>query len=321
MFATETARWGPWTASAPPEARPASVRGPDFFLVGAPKCGTTALHRWLRQHPELYLPGRKEPHAFGSDLDLPRLRGSAYVELFEDVGGARRVGEASVFYLFSQRAASEIFEFNPEARILVMLRNPVDVMHAYHSERLWRGNEDIADFRSALEAEPERRAGRRIPPGVRFRAGLCYREIASFSRQLERYLALFGSDRVHVILHDDLARNPAAVYATTCEFLGVDPGFEPSFELVNGNKSVRSTWLRDAMRDRRSSLRQLARLTVPLSVRRSVEQRLRRINTRVEPRRPMEPELRRKLTAEFRPEVARLGDLLGRDLAHWSEAA
>jgi hypothetical protein len=311
----------PRVASADPKecaASPQGYRPPDFFLVGAPKCGTTALYRWLREHPELYLPTQKEPHGFGSDLDLPRLRGRAYLALFENVGDACRVGEASVFYLFSQRAASEIFDFNPRAQIVVMLRNPVDVMYAYHSERLWRGNEDIADFREALAAEPERRMGRRLPPGVRFPQGLRYREIATFSPQLERYLARFGPDRVHVILHDDLARDPAAVFAETCAFLGVAPGVRPSFEVVNGNRVVRNRWLRDTLRDRSSALRRLARTTLPLSVRQRAQRRLRQLNTRVEPRPPMDPELRRRLIVEFRPEVERLGKLLVRDLSHWS---
>jgi hypothetical protein len=316
MFATDSLRWA--SASFPlseAREREAFLRGPDFFLVGAPKCGTTAMYAWLRRHPDLFLPERKEVNAFGSDLDLVRSEGDSYLELFREAGSARRVGEASVFYLYSRRAAREIFEFNPEARILVMLRNPVDVMHAYHSQRLWRGSENTPDFADALAAEPERRAGRRLPPG-RFHEGLFYREVATFSQQLERYLDVFGHEQVHVIFHEDMSRDPGSIFAATCRFLGVDPGFRPTFDRVNDNKSVRSALLRDAMCNRKSALRTLAR-SVPLGLRRRAEQRLRRLNTRVEPRRPMEPELRRKLLAEFRPEVRRLSELVGRDLSHW----
>jgi hypothetical protein len=317
MAAAETLSL-PYSLTAAPAWAAETVRAPDFFLVGAPKCGTTALHRWLRDHPQVYLPAEKEPHCFAPDLDLDRVVGDAYLRLFREAGSARRVGEASVFYLYSRQAAREIFEFNPEARILVMLRNPVDVMHAYHSERLWRGTENIPDFEAALAADEERQAGRRLPPGVRFLEGLRYRDLATFSHQLERYLETFGSDRVHVMLHDDLARHTGRVYADVCRFLEVDSDFQPEFTVVNGNKSVRSARLREAMRDRRSPLRRMARL-LPLELRRKAERRLRRLNTRFEPRRPMSPELRRKLQVDFRAEVRRLGALIERDLSHWSE--
>jgi hypothetical protein len=318
MAAAETLSL-PFSHTAAQAWASSEVRGPDFFLVGAPKCGTTAFHRWLRMHPEVFLPVEKESHGFAPDLDLERVAGQAYLRLFEAAGDARRVGETSVFYLYSRQAAREIFDFNPEAQIVVMLRNPVDVMHAYHSERLWRGTENIRDFAAALAADGERQAGRMLPEGVRFLEGLRYRELATFSVQVERYLETFGPDRVHVVLHDDMVRDIAGVYAETCRFLDVDPAHQPSFSLVNSNKTVRSTRLQTALRDRNTVLWRAARI-VPFELRRKIQRRLKALNTRFEPRAPMQPELRRKLQAEFRSEVRRLGELIGRDLSHWSEA-
>jgi hypothetical protein len=102
---------------------------PGFFLVGAPKCGTTSLHDHLAQHPALFLPAVKEPTFFGADVPLLPAVGSldAYVALF-DAGAGRLCGEASTNYLASTSAAREIHDFNPGARIIVALRNPVDFL-------------------------------------------------------------------------------------------------------------------------------------------------------------------------------------------------
>jgi len=143
------------------------MRTPDFFIVGAPKCGTTAMSDYLRQHPEIYMPQRKEPHFFGSDLDAPYpyfIRDKEqYFSLFAEAKDEKRVGEASVWYLYSKRAAFEIKEFCPTASIIIMLRNPVDMIYSLHSQRLFTGNEDIPDFEEALEAEEDRKRGLRIP--------------------------------------------------------------------------------------------------------------------------------------------------------------
>ncbi|NLF38083.1 sulfotransferase, partial [bacterium] len=106
-----------------------TMRLPDFFIVGAPKSGTTALHAYLGRHPSIFVPARKEPHFFGSDIVSPAFvrDRDAYLSLFAGATTEARVGEASIWYLYSKRAAREIKEFNPDARIIIMLRNPVDM--------------------------------------------------------------------------------------------------------------------------------------------------------------------------------------------------
>ena len=164
-----------------------------------------------------------------------------YLSLFADAGNGQRVGEASAWYLYSRCAADEIRGFAPEAQIIVMLRNPVDVMHAQHSQLLFNAAEDITDFAEALAAEPERRRGERLPPGPIRLETLYYRESVRFAEQLERYLDAFGRDRVHVILYDDFRDQTLQTYAGTLTFLGVDAAFEPQIEVVNANRRVRST--------------------------------------------------------------------------------
>src|SRR6188472_2624317 len=156
---------------------------PDFFIVGAFKSGTTALYDYLGQHPQVFMPFHKEPLFFGDDLTrrYGRMTREQYLSLFADAGNGQRVGEASAWYLYSRCAADEIRGFAPEAQIIVMLRNPVDVMHAQHSQLLFNAAEDITDFAEALAAEPERRRGERLPPGPIRLETLYYRESVRFA--------------------------------------------------------------------------------------------------------------------------------------------
>ncbi|HEX5451573.1 MAG TPA: sulfotransferase, partial [Candidatus Limnocylindrales bacterium] len=218
---------------------------PDFFIVGAPKCGTTAMYEYLRQHPGLFMPFHKEPLYFGSDLHhrYGRLTEAEYLALFRPARPDQLAGEASAWYLYSTTAAAEIKAASPEARIIVMLRNPVDVMYAQHSQLLFNRQEDINDFGLALAAEEERMAGRSLPGRPIRPENLFYRRMVQFSEQLARYFAVFGRDGVHVIVHDDLLADTPEVYRSTLEFLGVDATFSPTFERANEHKRVRSPLL------------------------------------------------------------------------------
>ena len=300
-------------------------RLPDFFVVGAPKCGTTSLNSYLSMHPDVYVPARKEIHFFGSDLvfSSPRPDRAEYLHLFDARRAEKRAGEASVWYLYSRNAAREIHEFNPDARIVIMLRNPVDVMVSLHSQRLYGGDEDIRDFAEALAAEPARRRGERLPRNFRNTMGFFYRDVARFSEQVRRYVETFRADRIHVILFDDLQRDVATVYRDTCAFLGVDPTFRPPFDVVNPNKEVWSSGLRDVLQFASPVVRSGIRAILPSAfARETLKRRLLALKTRYVPRSPIDPELRLRLQGEFRPEIRALGEILGRDLVSlWFGAA
>ena len=129
---------------------------PDVFIVGAPKCGTSAMDQYLAAHPEIYM-AKKEMHAFGSDLrfgpQFYRRDQEAYLAEFATRNGERRAGEASVWYLFSTQAAAEIHAFNPEARIIIMLREPAEMLYSLYYQFRFDGNEHLPTFEEALAAE------------------------------------------------------------------------------------------------------------------------------------------------------------------------
>lgn len=295
---------------------------PDFFIVGAPKCGTTAMYQYLRQHPSLFLPERKELRFFGSDLDVrdrsPRPL-DEFMNFFAAATPEQRVGTAYVWYLYSKTAAAEISRFAPAARIIVMLRRPADMLYALHSEHLSNGNEDLSNFEEALAAEPDRRAGRRIPPHAHLPQGLLYSEVPRYAEQLARYLATFGRDRVHVILFEDFAGDTATSYRETLRFLEVRDDVTPPFDVINPNKRVRSEAARHFLARPPELPRRIIRAAVPARIRRTLYERAQRLNMTTPPRAPLSDATRQHLNDLFRSDVGRLGDLLERDLSHWVE--
>ena len=302
----------------------AAVTRPDFFIVGAPKTGTTSLHLYLRQHPAVFMPEVKEVKYFGTDRQprhTPKLTLDEYLALFRDARPGQRVGEASVGYLRSTTAAREIAEFAPDAQAIVMLRDPVEVMHALHSELVFLGVEDLADFGEAVAAEPDRRAGHRIPANINNPRGLFYREAVAFSEQLQRFFDALGRDRVHVIVYDDFKADTAAAVRGTFRFLGVDDDFAPSLEVANPAKVARSRALQRVLSSPPDWMRSALRRLMPRTTRKRLYRGAMRLNARAQARQAMDPELRARLTAELAPEVERLGTLIGRDLAHWSRTA
>jgi hypothetical protein len=301
----------------------AGVKRPDFFIVGAPKCGTTAMYSYLQEHPQVFMPFHKEPLYFGADLQrrYGQMTEKQYLDLFAAARPDQRAGEASAWYLYSQSAAREIHAFAPDADIVVMLRNPVDVMYAQHSQLLFNRQEVITDFGEALEAEEDRRQGRRLPPGPIRAENLFYRQMVRFADQMERYLDVFGADRVHVIINDDLRRDTPGEYRRVLEFLDVDPAFQPSFSLKNTNKRPRIAGLQQLIYAPPAPIRVLAPWLRRSRLAHAVRGALLNVNSRAERRQALDPQLRRRLTEEMRPEVDRLGGLLGRDLSAWTTLA
>jgi hypothetical protein len=302
------------------------IRKPDLFIVGAPKCGTTAMSHYLGSHPDIFM-GRKEMHHFGADLHFGpgfyRRDLAAYLAEFAGAGRRALVGEASVWYLASTSAAKEIKAFNPDAKIIIMLREPSEAIYSLYAQFLFDGNEWLPTLEAALAAEPVRQTGKMLSRETYLAQGLCYRQSVRFADQVSRYLEAFGSAQVRVVLLEELAANREAAGRALLAFLGADPRQCPGpLKNLNGAKTVRSRSLRLLQQDARLRSGILALrpwLPRPLfSLMQKADAGMRSLNSASRQRPAMPPELRSRLRAEFAPEVERLGRLLGRDLTHWT---
>ncbi|MEM9461354.1 MAG: sulfotransferase domain-containing protein [Myxococcota bacterium] len=282
-------------------------RWPDFFLVGAPRSGTTSMFTYLKQHPEVYVSVHKEPHFFGSDLSIQphtvRDR-EVYLSLFVDARDDQRVGEGSVWYLRSTQAAREISTQCIDAKIIIMLRDPIEMIRSLHSLYLRTGNEDLHELTAAINAQDDRRAGRRIPSNAYFPEGLLYTEATCYHKGVRRYLDVFGPRQVKILIFEDYAADPAAVYRETLRFLQIDPTFVPTWDLPTANRQMRPAVLRQ--------LRRLGQVCPDLlTVMRGRGQQ------HLGPKAPLDQALRARLRERLAGDVAELSMLLDRDLSHW----
>lgn len=283
------------------------MRKPNFFIVGAPRCGTASMYAYLKQHPEIWVSVDKEPHFFGSDLTVQPgtiREEDLYLELFAGAGDRPRLGEASVWYLSSERAPYEIRSYVPGAKIIILMRSPPEMAYSLYSLYSRTGNEDLPAFEEALAAEPERRKGNRIPPGAYFPEGLLYTGVARYAEKVERYFEVFGRENVLCLLFDDFVRDTPAAYRKTLEFLGVDPGFQAEFDPKRANQQVRMM-----------AIRQIRQLPPELLSRIRFKEMKQHDRG---PRQPLAPETAARLRELFAEDVARLGKLLGRDLSAWT---
>ncbi|MBA3445503.1 MAG: sulfotransferase [Gemmatimonadales bacterium] len=296
---------------------------PNFFIVGAPKCGTTALYEYLRPHPSIFMSEIKEPHFFAKDLGTyPRVKTpEEYAGIFADSTDRHlAVGEASVYYLRSSVAIPNIREFNPDARIIAMFRNPVEMVHSLHSQLLYVAEEREADFETAWRMQERRSRGIDLPPVSRGSFLLQYAQVGQFGTQTRRLLSVFPRDQVKLILFDDFAVSPQAVYDDVIEFLGIPHDQRSNFPRINDNKRARLGWLSNFTRKPppvlHTAVRRLKQAVGGEGIT-AVKSKIVVLNTVREKRQPLSPEFRTELVETFREEVALLSRLLNRDLSHW----
>ena len=289
---------------------------PNFFVVGAPKAATTALYHALRAHDEVFVPAVKEPHFYAYLADRSAAghlypdEASArrrYAELYAGVDGERAIGDTSTTNLVVRGAAEAIAAEVPDARIVAILRQPVDRAFAHWSHFRAAGGEPIADFAEAVRQEEPRQAA-----GYPF----TYRYLAwgRYSEQLRPYLERFGRDRVLVHLYDDLCADPDAVVRSTLRFLDLDASSAvPRVERHNEMPVPRLPRVQGALDGGGRAGRVMRRVLPPPARRAAAGWSAAHLSAKPS----IDPAVRAELTERFTEEIARLEALIGRDLAAW----
>ena len=296
---------------------------PDFFIVGAPKCGTTAISEYLSAHPRVFMCHPKEPHYFAMDIPgyrcVDNLRD--YQSLFQGAPDYLAAGEASVFYLYSEVAATEIRKNIPSARLLIMLRNPLDLAAAMHAQALLSREENVTDFARAWRLCEERRRGHEVPHYCRDAKILFYDQLALLGHQLQRLLTVFPENQVRWWFYDDFADNPGKVYREILAFLSVPDDGRREFPAVNARRRARSQTLAQfTQKTPKILLRTAMQLKRHLGIPRwGVRAALRRANFVPASRPALPPPLRAEMRAYFAPDIRLLQAITGRNLDHWLE--
>ncbi len=301
---------------------PRASRRPNFFLVGAPKSGTTALVRYLKEHPRIVVSNPKETFYFCDDFQgLAAASSEAeYLDLFSDIDAETlAAGDATTVYMYSQTALQRIHDFDPNARILVMLRRPIDLAISYHAEHLYGLSEDEPDFEKAWRRYDARLRGEQLPPMVIEPKLIQYRDVAMLGAQMQRLFGIFDREQVHVVLFDDFVADTAAEYEGVLRFLGVPSDGRRDFPVVNERKENRFPVLARLLHRPPPLLsRAVARAKKALGMEHAgVLDFARRFNTAPVQKAQISEDLRREMRACFEPDVALLSSLIGRDLTHW----
>src|SRR5690606_28580313 len=282
---------------------------PDFFIVGAAKAGTTSLFDYLTQHPAIFVPHMKEPHYF-SDFEhryAPKLANDEeYLRLFAACRDDQLAGDLSTSYLYSVNAPRRIRQLQPNGRIVMVLRNPMERAYSFYWYKRNQVGEPLG-FEEALEAEPER-----IAAGENFR--FHYVESGRYCPQVERYLEVFGEEAVRIYLFEDLVRDATGLCRDILAFLGLSTDLElVTRDVFNRSGEFRSNALGHLLNARFPG-KELIRRLAPGKARR-LRANLMKLNIRRPP--PMRPETREMLVERFRDDVERLSVLLQRDLSSW----
>lgn len=296
---------------------------PNFFIVGAAKSGTSSLDRYLSQHPDVFIPPKKEAHFFSTPdfpdkfegpgdegMNLYTIRDrEQYRALFEGAEDQRAVGESSAFYLYYPGTAQRMKADVPDAKIIILLRNPVNrafsaYMHLIRDER------ESLDFAESLHNEDLRKAMDYEPMWL-------YREVGLYAAQVQRFLDVFGPDQVKVVLFEDFVRNPEASVQDICRFLEVDPSFRVDTSLShNESGAPASRWVYNFIA-KPNGLKEALKPLFPTAVRERLGMRAKSIVLR---KVAMNENERAELAQYFASDIADLADVLHHDLRAWHTA-
>ncbi len=295
---------------------------PNFFVIGAPKCGTTALCHYLEQHPQIFVSTPKEPHYFASDFpEMMYVKTlDEYIRLFDQASnGCVAVGEGSVWDLYSDVAVKNIINFDDKAKIIVMLRNPVDLVYSMHSQHLITLDENEYDFTKAWDLQAERKKGNRLPPKCREPKLLQYGMFGKLGDQLERLYNIVPKEQVHVITFDQFSKDTQSCYEDVLKFLNVDSDNRNNFPRINENKSHKNKLISFFTQ---APPKWLTRLVFFFKKILKIEElgvlkNIRRVNRSDKPREKLDPAFRNKLVRFFESDVKKLSNILDADLSHW----
>jgi hypothetical protein len=298
---------------------------PNFIIVGAAKCGTTSLDRYLKQHPDIYMCPVKEPYFFSFMNEKPNFLGPhdtavnnvivsdirVYKSFFKDVQNQKAIGECSNSYLFFENTPPRIKKFIPDCRIIIILRDPIERTYSHYRQAVMIGHEELS-FEEALEKEHERKEN-----GWRWH----YQYIAQsmYYQQVKRYFDLFDRKQVFVGLFEDLKADPANFTKEILVFLGVDPIVEHiNFEKHNVSGIPKSKWLHNFLHGP-NWLKTITKPFTPKKLRTQIYQVLYKQSYDFNSVPAMNQETREKLKKVFREDVEKLSQLIDKKLDKWHD--
>ena len=287
---------------------------PNFFIIGAPKCGTTSLSVYLSKHPEVVMSHPKEPHYFSTDIDNGGMTDqSKYLACFAQDKIPISIGEASTLYLYSKDAIQNILEFNPNAKFIVMLRKPIDIVLSFHQVALNYFGETETNLETAWDLQIVRKNGKKIPKGCPDSQLLMYGEIAKLGAQVKRLTDHVKSDQIKFIYFDEFVTKTDKVYCSVLEFLKVNKNHTPNFENHNPTRPIKFNKLTKII-NQAVGLKK----TVGIKKQFGVAKKIHTINVKGGSPTKMSQSLKTKINVYFEKDIQLLSDLMNKNISDWS---
>lgn len=294
---------------------------PDFLVIGAARAGTTALHAHLRQHPDIFMPAHKEPNFFAYEGQTLTCAGpgaeyinnsitdlSRYQALFDNAPVDAKLGEASPLYLYSETAPARIKHHVPDAKMVVILRNPIEQAYSHFMYATKQCIENEVNFTNALRLESDRMAQGWQPL-------FGYSDFPRYGEQLARYLDLFPREQILIRRYEDFKSAPTDLLRDIYEFIGVDPAFTPNVsDRINAGGVPKNQAFQDFLMKSNPVTKAIG-LVVPRRTRLRIRDWLASKNMDAPDEMPADA--RDILIARLSDDIERLERLLDWDLSDW----
>jgi len=295
------------------------IKKPNLFIVGAAKSGTTSLYRYISKHPEIFFCNLKEPRYFSSKYKKFPHNGpgdyvadnftikeeSKYLDLFKSVNNKKIIGEASVDYLYYYNTAYDIKKFSPNAKIIVILRNPIDRAFSAYVHLKGAGRENLP-FEEALKQEKNRMSHN-------YEFIWFYKGVGKYYQQLKTYLEVFGEENVLIILFDELNKDVKSVIKKMMFFLNIDPGIIIDDHIKYNFSGIPRNKIIDLILKNRK-LQHMSKKVFPAQI-------VRRIGYKIAEKNLKKPIIAEKTRFElikyFTEDIIMLQNLVSRDLSMW----
>lgn len=296
---------------------------PNTFLIGAQKSATTSVYRWIAQHPDVLGPNFVKDFPFFFD-DSIFTKGLDYLSsLYEnEYNGEKVVLQGNVHYIFYEKALKNISEFNPDAKFILIIRNPIERAMSAHKFAIKMQWESL-DFKEAVEAETSRMASNEL----KTLSELTYLNHGLYHKQIENFLKYFKKEQLKVIVYDDLEKDTAKVVDDLFGFLGVQTDFVPEFKVANvtgelRSKAVQSFFYKDSIAKTIFFDNKVVDTIFPERFRKKVWSIISVLNTKKPQKKvdylaELDSRTKERLKAYFKDDIAGLQAFLNRDLSIW----
>ncbi len=294
------------------------MRLPDFYIVGAAKSGTTSVWHYLGQHSQIFMTDdirNKELGYFCHHYGINDIE--EYKKFFAAAKPDQIIGESCHAYLSSPESAQMIYNERPDAKIIMILRNPVDRAYSLYNWMIANGYESANSLTAALHLEKVRSISKEFihsnPHG--FYQNYFYYQSGLYSAQIDRYFQLFGKSNCNVLIFEDFKKNPVTNMKAVFSFLGVDDNFIPKTEIHNESQRViKPSW---QFYFRWELGHKLMKRGISFNTASKCSERLMKMNVLNSKPKPLAPDLRNQLINQYREDIFKVQELLNRDLSLW----